>query len=63
MSIDYYVGVAHPCVNVESKKDLYEIIDILHTQVLDNLEDDGECIPILEDAMLKLDPIGTLLDE
>jgi len=62
MSIEYYVGVDDPCVNAKSKKDLYEIIDLLHTQVMDNMGGDDECLDILSDTMRQLDPLGDILD-
>jgi hypothetical protein len=53
MSIDYYVGSDGPTINVVSAEELYEALDLLHTQVIDNLPDTAQAalLRILEDAM------------
>lgn len=57
MSIESYVGVEAPCINVESASELYEALDLLHTQVMDNLNEDMELLAILEQAMERVQAI------
>lgn len=40
-----------PTINVESLTELHEALDILHTQVIDNLSDESPALGILETAM------------
>lgn len=51
MPIESYVGVPFPCINVETVEELYEALDLLHTQVMDNLGEDMALLTILSDAM------------
>ena len=54
MSIDSYVGIDAPCINVENAGELYDAIDLLHTQVMDNLSNNpmyDALLKILSDAM------------
>jgi len=57
MSINYYVGDEGPTIFIEDLEELYEAVDTLHTQVLDNLGGDRELLAILEEALDKLDGI------
>ena len=43
MSVEHYVGTEGVTVNVESADDVYEALDEMHTQVMDNL---GENHPL-----------------
>lgn len=58
--IIYYAGSDGPTVLVESAEDLHEILDLLHTQCLDNLTGDDQDIAmrILEEAMDALERAG-----
>ena len=51
MGITYYAGVPAPCINVKNAEDLYQALDLLHTQVMDNLDEDTALLQILSDAM------------
>ena len=51
MSIESYVGIDQPVINVESVQDLWDALDVLHTQVMDNLQEDAALLRILSDAM------------
>ena len=63
MSINSYVGIDEPCVNVETASELWEAVDLLHTQVMDNLSSSpmyDVLLIILSDAM---DRIQAEIDE
>ena len=53
MGIEYYTGTdGRPTINVTSRAELMEALDLLHTQVMDNIgEDDAEALNALEQAM------------
>jgi hypothetical protein len=51
MSIEGYVGIDAPCINVETVEELYEAVDLLHTQVMDNLDEDKALLKILSETM------------
>jgi hypothetical protein len=52
MPIDYYEGAGSPTIFVTSAKELYEALDILHTQVMDGtIGDASPLLGILETAM------------
>ncbi len=57
MTITSYVGVPEPCVNVETPEELYEALDLLHTQVMDNLNEDDALLRILSEAMDKVQDV------
>ena len=57
MSIEYYLGMEGPTIVLESPEELYEAIDILHTQVMDNLDENQKLMRILEEAMDKIDQV------
>lgn len=49
MSIEYYGS--EPSINIESADELYEALDLLHTQVMDNLREEKTLLNILSEAM------------
>lgn len=51
---------ADPTINVESLAELHEALDILHTQVMDNLSDESPALGVLERAM---EAVGALFPE
>jgi len=51
--IEYYNE--GPTIIIESKDDLREAIDILHTQVMDNIDEDSPLLQILEKCMEEID--------
>lgn len=51
MSINSYVGIDAPCINVETIEELYEAVDLLHTQVMDNLDSNPDLLLILSNAL------------
>ena len=51
MAIDAYVGVPGVAIKVESIEELYDALDILHSQVMDNLKADPRLLLILSQAM------------
>lgn len=57
MAIDTYVGVPGVAINVESIEELYDALDILHTQIMDNLKSDLRLIKILEQAMNQVEAL------
>lgn len=58
MSINSYQGIDQPVINVESADELYEALDILHTQVIDNISDESPLLQILQEAMAKIELMG-----
>jgi hypothetical protein len=54
VAVQYYAGVDRPCIEVWSIDDLIEALDVLHTQVIDNIGDESPAIGILERAMIEL---------
>jgi hypothetical protein len=54
--INYYVGTDGPTIKVETIGELFEAIDLLHTQVMD-AEISEDALRILEEAMEKLDEL------
>lgn len=50
MAIETYVGIDAPCISVENAEELYEALDLLHTQIMDTCCDDA-LLRILSDAM------------
>lgn len=50
MAINYYVGTDGPTITVENAEELYEALDLLHTQIMDTCSDDT-LLRILSDAM------------
>lgn len=54
MPIKYY-GTEGPTIVIKSKDELYEALDLLHTQVIDNLGDESPCLEVLEAAMENLE--------
>lgn len=52
--IEYYIGTEGPTVLVEDVKEVYEALDIIHTQVLDNFQNSKQILKILERAMDEL---------
>lgn len=57
MAIDTYVGVPGVAINVESIEELYDALDILHTQIMDNLKSDLRLIKILDQAMNQVEAL------
>jgi hypothetical protein len=55
VSIKYYYPDNQPTVFLESREDLGEILDILHTQAIDNLGEDSEEAQFLVSWMEELD--------
>lgn len=55
MPIIYYSGVPEPAVNVKTPEELLEAVDLLHTQVMDNIGEDSPLLAILEKCMLEID--------
>jgi hypothetical protein len=53
MSIEYYGP--QPTINVENVDELWEALDLLHTQVMDNISDTSPLLEILEAAMDRVD--------
>ncbi len=54
MGIEYYVGTGGPTITVENADDLYEAVDLLHTQIMDTCCDD-ELMRILSETMDRID--------
>jgi hypothetical protein len=59
MAINYYVGSDGFTVFLENETDIAEAIDLLHTQVMDNIGQDKEehkkILRILEDTLTRLE--------
>ena len=55
--IDYYIGTPGPTIVIESLTDLVEALDILHTQVIDNIDDRSPYLRILEQAIDALEDL------
>lgn len=55
MSVEYYVGIDAPAIWVESGEDLREALDVLQTQVMDNIGDESPMVMILQDAMSRIE--------
>lgn len=55
MSIEYYGDT--PSIKIESVADLLEALDILHTQVMDNLQENPSLLRILEAAMEQVEAL------
>lgn len=51
MALEYYVGVPGVSVNVETAQDLYDALNTMHTQVMENIGEDDPMLRILERAM------------
>lgn len=51
MSIGSYIGVPGISIDVESIEEVYEAIDSIHTQVMDNLGENDPMLEILENCM------------
>lgn len=49
--IETYVGVPGVAINVESGEELLEVVDLLHTQVMDNISEDSPLLRVLEKCM------------
>ncbi len=54
MPITDYIGTEGFCVKAESAQDVYDAIDLIHTQILDEFGEDSPILRILEEAMNKL---------
>lgn len=59
MSIEWFAGVEGPTIVVQDANELYRALDILHTQVIDNLGGDSPYLPVLENTM---EEVGRLLE-
>lgn len=55
MGIEYYGGIPGVAIEVKSTKELHEALDILHTQVMDNISEEAPELRILEAAMEKIE--------
>lgn len=55
MGIEYYGGIPGAAINVRSVKELHEALDILHTQVMDNISEEAPELRVLEAAMEKIE--------
>jgi hypothetical protein len=51
MAVEHYVGTEGVTVNVESADDVYEALDEMHTQVMENLGEDHPLTKTLADFM------------
>jgi len=51
ISVEHYVGTEGVTVNVESADDVYETLDEMHTQVMDNLGENHPLTNTLDDFM------------
>lgn len=51
MTINSYIGVPGISINIESDKEVFEAVDIIHTLVLDNLGEENPMLGILENCM------------
>ena len=49
--IEYYSGIDGPTIVVESEDELLEAIDLIHTQVMDNIGEDSPLLRVLEKCM------------
>lgn len=49
--IETYVGVPGVAINVESGEELLKVVDLLHTQVMDNIGEDSPLLRVLEKCM------------
>jgi len=49
--IETYVGVPGVAINVESGEELLEVVDLLHTQVMDNISEDSPLLRVLKKCM------------
>jgi uroporphyrinogen-III decarboxylase len=67
MPVTDYLGINGFSVRAESAQDVYEVLDRMHTQIIDELEHEvsfeetkrlKKVLQILELAMEKLDAIG-----
>jgi hypothetical protein len=57
--IESYAGVPGVAVNVETEEELLEAVDLLHTQVMDNISEDSPLLKVLEKCM---DEIREIID-
>ena len=58
--IEYFIGTEGVTFDIDSPVELYQALDILHSQVMFNTpkQNQEELLPILEEAMLKMDKLG-----
>jgi len=57
---EYYTGQEGcPSIKVEDASELHDALDILHTQVIDNIGEDSPLLRVLESAM---DKVQRLID-
>lgn len=55
MSIEYYVDTDAPIINVMSLRELIKALDILRSQVIDNINKDSKVLRVLEYAIEQID--------
>lgn len=55
MGIEYYNGVPGAAIDIKTPQDLFDAVDLLHTQAMEAFgEDDNPYLPALEQAMAYL---------
>ncbi len=52
--IESYVGMKGVAVDVESASEVWQALDTIHTQIMDNIGEDSPLLNILEEAMAKI---------
>jgi hypothetical protein len=61
MPITDYIGTEGFCVKAESAQDVYDAIDLMHTQILDEFGEDSPILRVLEramDSLLDMESVG-----
>lgn len=58
--IEHFVGTEGVTFDIDCPNELYQAIDILHTQTMCNMpkSNQNDLLPILEDAMRKIEALG-----
>tara|TARA_R110002096_G_scaffold181571_1_gene359281 strand:- start:192 stop:392 length:201 start_codon:yes stop_codon:yes gene_type:complete len=58
--IEHFIGTEGVTFDIDSPVELYQALDILHSQVMFNMpkQNQEELLPILEEAMLKMNKLG-----
>ena len=62
--IESFIGTGGVTFDVDCPTELHQAIDILHTQTMDNMpqSNQDELLPILEEAMRKIEALGYEID-
>jgi len=44
-------------ITIKNEQDIYDVIDLLHTRVIDSLGEDSQLLPVLEKTLEELDEL------